>query len=187
MISIISVYPNSVNEKDGMLQRVAAIDSIVEDVDRNYLDISFLNHWLMAQLIINDKVKYYKMNFFLHFFIIMYICMKSNIVYVHSLYNAIRILPIYFFHRNIITDMHGVVVEELKMLKKKRHSIYLFSMVELIVMKYGAYFIMVTESMKKYFLKKYNIEENKTLTISIFSMNNNEIRNKYNNNIFIYI
>ena len=93
MVSIIAVYPNKENEKDGMMQRIAAIDSVIDSTERNYLEISFRKNWIYKKKEIKNNICCYKLNFFLHFILIIYLCMKSEVLYVHSIYNSFKIIP----------------------------------------------------------------------------------------------
>lgn len=182
-ICIISAYPDKKNERDGMMQRINAIDTLIGEKKRIYLELSFRRNFSSLKEIKTDKLTIYHLNCFLHFFSIMYLCLQSHIIYVHSIYNSIRILPVYFF-KNVITDMHGVVVEELRMSHATTLVCILFSIVEYIVMKFGYKFIVVTDEMRKYFSQKYHINSSRYLCISIFQ-NDHKIKQekekKYNN------
>ena len=46
MITVIAQYPDIDNEKDGMIQRIAAMDDLMKNQDRVYIDISFFRNWV---------------------------------------------------------------------------------------------------------------------------------------------
>lgn len=182
-ICIVGAYPNEKNERDGMIQRIGAIDTLIEDQRRIYLDLSFRRNIFSSKEIKTDKLTIYHLNCFLHLFAIIYLCLQSHIIYVHSIYNSIKVLPVYFFKR-VITDMHGVVVEELRMAHSNFILCILFSIVEYIVMRFGYKFIVVTNEMGEFFLQKYHIKDSNYLCISIFQSDHEikqEKERKYDN------
>lgn len=170
MILFISAYPNAENEKEGMMQRIAAIDKKRSEEERTYLKISFRSNWKVSSEKLSDKLVVMKVNFFLHFFIIMILAFKAKYIYVHSVYNAIYVLPLYIFEgRKIITDMHGVVPEELiYAYPQKKIAPMVFSFVEKIVIYYSMTIITVTNAMADHFYQKYRCKKDKFLTVPIF-------------------
>lgn len=172
MLTIIGPYPTTANEMDGMVKRVQKIDGSFEGIKRIYLVISFTK-LSFSKRDINADVTVYWMNFFLFFWYALYFCLQADVVYVHSIYNSLKILPIYFFHKKIITDMHGVVVEEIKM--NKKHNSFMiwggrivYKIVEKIAVNRSRFIIAVTNTMKKYFVNNYYIENSKVKVIPIF-------------------
>ncbi len=192
MLAIIGPYPTEHNEKDGMVRRVQKIDDSFKGIKRIYLDISFKRISCSKRRIDNDVTVYW-INFFIFFWFALYLCCKAKVIYVHSIYNSLKILPVYFFNKTIITDMHGVVVEEIKL--NKKHSRFLivggvliYKFVEWIAVKHSKRLVAVTETMKSYYVKKYNIIKDKIKVIPIFDSNQESIINR-NKNIpasFIY-
>lgn len=186
MITVIAQYPDIDNEKDGMIQRIAAMDDVMKNQDRVYIDISFFRNWILKKNVIDEHLIYYRMNIILYWWYIFYFCFKAKICYIHSIYNSLKIIPVYFFHRKVITDMHGVVVDELRM-GNARIKALLYSAVEYIVMNKGRMFIAVTEEMKRHFCYKYNVESDKFLVISIFTHNvEGDAEKVHSNNALIY-
>jgi len=166
MILFIAPYPNEYNEKDGMIQRIAAIDNLVADCDRKYLEISFRKYWFLKKEKKSINLTVLKLNFFVYFFLILWFILKAKVIYVHSIYNSLKILPFYFM-KDVITDIHGVVPEELKDDGKIIQS-YIYQFVEKIVAKHSEYLIVVTTAMKKHFLIKYQDIKAIFLMIPIF-------------------
>lgn len=172
MLTIIGPYPTPINEMDGMVRRVQKIDESFEEIKRVYLVISFTKFSFLKRYI-NDNVTVYWMNFFLFFWYALYLCLKADVIYVHSIYNSLKILPLYFSNKKIITDMHGVVVEEIKMNQNHNHFIIyggraVYRIAEKIAVKKSEFIIAVTHSMKKYFIDKYGINAFKVKVIPIF-------------------
>jgi hypothetical protein len=97
MILFVADYPGPENEKDGMMQRIAAVDARFSDVERSYLKISFVRFLRGEKNKRSDLLTVYRLNFFLHFLLIVYLACKANCIYVHSVGNALAILPFYLF------------------------------------------------------------------------------------------
>lgn len=171
MIIFISEYPNHKNERDGMIQRVLAMDHFFEDQERIYLHVSLKQNLVPKFSRKSANLSIVKINIFLHFIILIYYLVKAKIVYVHSIYNSIKILPFYYL-KCIITDMHGVVPEELMM---NNHKIWakIFGLVESIVIRKSHAIITVTNSMKEHLKEKYRLNSLKAYIIPIFDVNNN--------------
>ncbi|MFQ2277630.1 glycosyltransferase family protein [Aeromonas hydrophila] len=198
MLSFISQFPSSHNEKDGLFQRVKYIDSLFSDEKRVYLDISFFSNFKLKKICI-DNVSVYQINFFFHMLLIAKILWKSKVIYVHSIYNSIRILPFYLLkcRRYIITDFHGVVPEELEMMGHKLRA-KIYYLIELVVIYGGFRFIFVTKKMKNYYYdSKYSflrLGNERAIILPIISVNskyqlgNNKIidRSFLNSKVAIY-
>lgn len=167
MIAIIGEHPNQSNERDGMVQRIAAIDNLIKDKDRRYLEISLRKHWKQEYLLENG-IEVYKLNFFVHFILILKLLLSSSYIYVHSIYNSLRILPFYYFFNNIITDLHGVVPDELSMYNEKIKAKF-FRLIEKVVVAHSFKLIAVTETMQNYYIQKYPFAKEKFIFISIFA------------------
>lgn len=185
MILFISDFPNADNEKDGMVQRIAAIDEIVKDFKRVYLEISFRKYWLITSKKYSSKLSVIKINFFLYFLVIFYFAIKSKVIYVHSVYHALRILPIYFI-RPVFTDMHGVVPEEL-LFQKQYIKAWVFEIVERIVVKNSKCIIVVTRAMAKHFRCKYLYSKSQFLHIPIFDIFKSALTKKTKANKLVVI
>lgn len=167
MLTIIGAHPNPDNEKDGMIQRIAAIDDLIKEQKRRYLEIHFRRYW-NSKYTKENGVDVYKLNFFMHFFKILRMLMYSRYIYVHSIYNSLNIFPFYFFFKNIITDLHGVVPDELNMYGKNKLA-RLYNWIEKKALLHSYKIIAVTEAMEDHYIKKYPLTQGKFLFISIFS------------------
>lgn len=172
MLTAIGAYPTTQNDREGRQRRIRKIDETFGKCSRRYLDISFKKNWI-PHIYKHDNVIEYHLNFFAHLVMILYFCCTAKCIYVHSMVNAIYILPAYFLCRNIITDMHGIIVEENRMdtrhgkiIKCIRDKI--FTLAERIVVRKSKFIITVTQNMKKYFITKYSIDQSRAITIPIF-------------------
>lgn len=167
MITVIGQHPNQFNERDGMIQRIAAIDNLIKCQKRRYLEIHFRKYW-KGEHLVEDGIEVYKWNFFIYFFSILSMLISSDYIYVHSIYNSRVVFPFYFFLKNIITDLHGAVPDELEMYGQNKRA-KLYSWIESKVLYHSYKIIAVTEAMENYYTDKYPFTKGKFLCISIFS------------------
>lgn len=164
MILFVAPFPALSDQKDGFTQRIAWIDSLVKDQARIYVDISYRNFW-RARRHSFGKVTVLQLNGLLHLFYILYLFNRASTVYVHSVYNSLKALPAYWLARPI-TDLHGVVPEELAYAGKRWHAC-LFGFVERVALRRSATVIHVTSAMKRHFKSKYGRESLADRTVAI--------------------
>lgn len=131
MILFIAPDPHKGQKREGFLQRVMAIDEIFGDSEKLYFDNLDNDHDRAAALI------------------------NADLIYVHSIYNATKIIEYYgIFGKKIVTDLHGVVPEEQEVLGSKENADLMQEIEERVFSK-GKNFVVVTNSMKDHFIKKY--------------------------------
>lgn len=164
MIVFIAPFPALSDEKDGMVQRIASIDALVGDRPRVYLDISFRRFWSKRTHRFGEATVF-QLNGLLHFFSIVSWLKKASVVYIHSVFNAAVAMPAYWVARPI-TDLHGVVPEEL-VFQGYRGRARLLEFVERVVLRRSAVVIHVTANMKQHFRMKYNRQSTADLIIPI--------------------
>lgn len=164
MIVFVAPFPALADEKDGMIQRVESIDSLVSDLPRIYLDISFRRFWSKRTHRFGEATVF-QLNGFLHVFTIVSWLKKASVVYIHSVFNALVAIPAYWVARPI-TDLHGVVPEEL-VFQGYRGRARLFNFVERIVLRRSSVVVHVTAAMKRHFRVKHQRHLAADLTISI--------------------
>lgn len=152
MITVIAPYPTKANQKDGMTQRILSIDKLVESQERRYLEISF-RRYLKKSVEQSGRLQIFQLNAFLHFFLIFKIMKSSKLVYIHSAYNALKILPFIPFV-TIVFDAHGIVPEELSLSNHRLASLIIF-IAEWFVVKRCAILVCVSNSMRLHFENKY--------------------------------
>lgn len=131
MILFVAQNPRKIQKREGFLQRVMAIDGIFEDNHKVYID----------DLNSKDEIAEALTN--------------SDLIYVHSIYNAEKILDYYdLFGHKIVTDLHGVVPEEESMYGRENVARNM-SLVEEKVFRCSNVFVAVTTTMANHFSKKY--------------------------------
>ncbi len=182
-------YPKDNDFKEGCLQRVLAIDKILsqKNITRIYVakseKFSFLPRIIFLQEDIFE-IKASEKNF-LHLFYLLYIAIKSDCIYLHSI---MRIkTPIHFlmflFSKTKIIDLHGAVPEELLLQGKKLRS-RIFEKVERFTLKKADLIISVSDSMTEYIKNKHNLKNKKFIQLPIFSLkSNNLVRKEYSKKV----
>jgi len=163
MIVFLAPDPQKTKAREGFLQRVAAIDKIFSDEKRIYHeDTSDDNEQLAKDLV------------------------SADLIYVHSIYHSRKILLCYpILADKIITDLHGVVPEEIEY-SGDTDSSRALSAVEKIVFTHGKNFVAVSQAMVDHFSRKYKLStEVKWAILPIFESENtvNVEKKKINNNV----
>lgn len=167
MLLFVADEPTTQNEKDGMFQRIEWVDKQFAEVSRFIVSVSVRRNLRRTRFRRSETLVAERLNLFLHFPRLFYLASRSKIIYVHSCHNALHILPLYFLCSRIITDMHGIVPEEVRS-NGKIWSSRLMSIVERIVIKRSAALVMVTQAMRDHFRKKYNLkDEGRMYTVPI--------------------
>jgi len=157
MLVFVSQNPDVKGNIGGMMRRIAAIDSIFEDVPRLYLQVSFkrnLRHTLRKEGLISIE----SINYFLHHRHLFSRLENAACIYVHSAWNGLKISPYYSrYGRKIISDLHGVVPEE-ESFRGNRMLGAVFNLVERQMVNHSCLAVVVTDQMARHFLDKYAAE-----------------------------
>lgn len=170
MIVFIANYPTEDNLRDGMVQRIAAIDTLAEGKKRVYLSISFKRNF-KRKTIHHDECTVEYLNYFVHARLIIRYIKDATTVYVHSIYNLFKI---FFFYQSTktILDIHGVVPEELELMKRYKFA-KIYSMVEKNAIRNCVKLVHVTSSMLYHYENKYRLPlKHKSIILPIFESSN---------------
>jgi hypothetical protein len=151
-ICVIASFPSAANAKDGMIQRVAHIDGLMADLPRRYLDLSFRRFFKQEERS-EGLATVHCLNVFRHFFLILRMLQAARIVYVHSAYNALRILP-FSTRAHVVFDAHGIVPEE-RALEGHHRAACILSVAERFILNRCDTLVCVTRSMHRHFLGKH--------------------------------
>lgn len=162
-------FPDDRYPKNGMINRIASIDSYFKAEKRTYLYVSLRKN-LKKYHVLNGAIEIFELNLFLHFFRIVNILFSAENIYSHSIHLMKNIwfiiLPL---KQRIILDAHGVVPEEIEYFERKSYLYYLLLLTERIVFaKKNATIVCVTEAMKIHFIHKYPKFKGKFLVFNIF-------------------
>lgn len=154
-ITFVSRYPDAISEREGMMQRVKAVDFLVNRYPRQYLELYYKGHYCLEHRNPIDNLDVLSGNMFVHSPLVLYEASRSPLVYVHSIYNALKILPVYqYAGSKIITDLHGIVPEELQLQGHRRWA-RLFGFVESLVVRKSRLLITVSDAMSSFLIEKY--------------------------------
>ncbi len=152
MIVVVAPFPSTENQKDGMIQRVAYIDSLILDMPRIYLELSLTGNVRGASRI-DGLVTIHRLNVFVHFFRIRAIMRAAHLVYVHSAHNSLRCLP-FSTRATVVFDAHGIVPEEM-IAEGKRSIAWMMAVAERFMLRRCDVLVCVTRSMLAHFKRKY--------------------------------
>jgi glycosyltransferase involved in cell wall biosynthesis len=150
----IADWPDLNRDPTGMIQRIAAVDRLFEDVPRLYLQISFrrvFRHRINS--FGNARVE--SLNFFLHQHVVVDRLRRAPWVYVHSCMHAIKLFPhLPNLRSKLIVDLHGVVPEEIDFLGQPILS-KAFGFIERQVVRYSQCLVIVTRKLGQHIVDKY--------------------------------
>jgi glycosyltransferase involved in cell wall biosynthesis len=166
MIVFLSFYPDELTERDGMMQRVAAIDSMFSGHRRLYLRVS-LKGYRRHTVTVRGPVSIERVNLFIHHRYIDYRLREASCVYVHSVLNALSPLPyLWKFNHKTVLDLHGVVPEELVFMGRRKLATF-YSFAEWVMVKNCRLVVVVTQKMRQHFLTKYGgyLDASRILTL----------------------
>lgn len=155
-VAIVAPCPVNSEAREGWMSRIAAVDRIFEDKHRIYIDPYSgapagppvfeergpLVHECKVQLTRGD-----------HHALLERIVLASRLVYVHTAHLGRFLLPFYPTGK-IVTDMHGVVPEEERMLGRPAAATF-YEGVERVILKNSRYIVVVTDAMRDHLLAKH--------------------------------
>ncbi|EGE1662931.1 glycosyl transferase family 2 [Escherichia coli] len=181
MLLIIADYPNEMNMREGAMQRIDAIDSLIRDRKRVYLNISFKKHLVRSNSSFNNVIVE-NLNAIIHRNIIKQYMQKSTTIYVHSVYNLLKVITLIDLKKTIL-DIHGVVPEELLADNKKLLS-KVYNMVEKKGVLGCKKLIHVSTEMQKHYEAKYGVNlAERSIVLPIFEYKNiTQSQNKWTEN-----
>lgn len=161
-ILFLTKYPRSSCLKDGYFQRVFAIDKVLTDFDRYYVDYASFRFIPLVKKINSNifEIQTCKYNP-LGLLLVLFYAYKSDAVYLHSILrlNSVFHKVVFLLAKKRIIDLHGVVPEELEYygsteLKNK------FDKIENFALHKADIVIGVTKKMIDYVTKKHDIKKN---------------------------
>lgn len=148
MILFIAPDPHKQLSREGYLQRVAAIDAMFAAHEKIYSEN------LKSQEELVD------------------VMIDADVIYLHSIYQSEKILSSYsFFADKIITDLHGLVPQELAIMGDEyQHISRHMENVEKTVLSNGRQFVAVSQNMADYYTKKYKLRNTTWIILPIFEI-----------------
>lgn len=187
---IVSRYPKD-DKIEGEFRRILEIDRVFSEVPRLYLELSFTQNRCAMSERISDGITVERLNIFLHFLQIYRMLKRAAVIYVATMGNSLRILPAYMFHSFIISDIHGILTEEIREYglfswASMKCRFFLYRLVEYIVSKRSRKIITVTKEMTRYIHRHYT-KTAKCIEIPIFVQSEKKGGDiEKNMNLYIY-
>lgn len=165
MIVFLSDYPDELTERDGMMRRVAAIDSMFAGHRRLYLQMSF-KRYKRRTVAVQGLVTVERANFFVHYRYIDLRLREASCIYVHSIFNALKPSHLWRFRHKTVFDAHGIVPEELVFAGRHRLA-KVCGFAESMMVRNCGLLVVVTQKMGQHFLKKYRgrLDASRILTL----------------------
>ncbi len=151
-ILFIATYPQGLDIRDGMAQRIAAVDEEFKDYNRIYLSLSLNNKYREDKL--SSTLTQYYLNPLVHSQRIKELIKASDMQYMHSIHNSVRFIPFIKLCSNLVLDVHGVVPEESKLKGDKIKSI-IYNWIEKMCFQYIKSAVVVSDAMRLHFISKY--------------------------------
>ena len=158
-IVFLAPYPTTENIKEGMMQRVAAIDAMFSEAEykKIYIVPSFKTFGNSKQEI-KDNVVCYHLSMWTEVKKMVSLINNAAIVYCHSLY-GISIVGLWFWKKikttNVIWDVHGIIPEELKFAGMNGFKVKMFAKLERLIIYNVPKIVVVTNAMKYHLEAKY--------------------------------
>lgn len=166
-ILFLAPYPTPENIKDGMINRVRAIDLFFMDTPRTYLQVS-LKRFVKKTQYKDGNAQILELNLLFHLFSILHIIRSHDYIYSHSIY-MLKFLWLFVCSAkaHLTLDIHGVVPEEEQNFHGNPQAGVYFNFIEKKIFKKLSNAVCVTNSMKKYYEKKYPFYKGKYIIYSI--------------------
>ncbi|WP_113651714.1 glycosyltransferase family protein [Pedobacter namyangjuensis] len=175
-------FPSTeLEKKEGMAQRILAVDQHFKSYRRIYLQISFLQFLKKKTVNVEENCVQLSVNLFFHFFTIIKIFKRSRALYFHSMINVMpSIIPVLLApKRKIILDIHGVVPEENYFTGRKLMGM-IYSLAESIIFKRLTIALCVSQAMIDFYKKKYKNSRTNYVIYTILPANL-----AFNQNVFV--
>lgn len=173
-IYVVAPFPMEDNIKDGMVQRIKAVDALLSGFKRTYVNLNLKNP-IYKKIIHSENVTELVFNPIFPLFIVIHFILKAKIIYIHSIHPFKFLFYSFLFlsknKKNIILDAHGVVPEEL-LLYKKPIKFYYMLWIERMIFNKLSHCICVSRTMAKHFqsrFRKYDIQYHILFTSELLS------------------
>ncbi len=156
MVLFLADYPTGETQHEGASQRIHAVDRQFRGMQRIYLFVSHRRFLRMQTQQLPDGAIQYRCHLLIHFFFIRRLMRHTAVVYIHSIINALPVLPLLPFVRRekLVLDAHGLVPEEQTMAGARRKG-RLYGLTEKILFRRLSHLVVVTNAMAAYFNEKY--------------------------------
>ena len=188
-ILIIGQVPYQTNEKDGMVQRELAIDNLICDYKRIYIEnivpdfyfLKFPKKYFKNKVYnYKNKLKQLKTNKvkllpYINKKRLFELCKNAKMIYIHSIYSINKLNQDNILTKckdKIIIDIHGCAVEELGLYNIDQSMINKFQQIEAEYFNSVNTLIAVTQNMIDFYKRKYPDIKTNFILLPIFNKNN---------------
>ncbi|CAM4029953.1 glycosyltransferase [Flavobacterium weaverense] len=164
-------FPTPENIKEGMMQRVYAIDKMFgnDEYDKTYI-IPRIKALKTKCKQVDENTVEIKLSIWISFLLLLRKLKSADVIYCHSLYGlslaGFLFLP-FLKKKEIVWDVHGIIPEEIKFAKGGDLKFFVYSILERLLISKVTKVIVVTNAMKRHLLKKYNNLESEILVYPI--------------------
>ncbi len=169
MILVVGQYPDESNHRDGMVQRIAAVDGMLAAHERVYVTLVHEPFRDLGGEVVQvaPRTRRVQLNWFeeAHVALLSKLATEASCVLVHSLHWAQHVMPLYRA-RPVVTDLHGVVPEE-HAFSGDTEAAHHFERVEAFVMRHGALHLSVSEAMAAHVRAKHPGLTGELLTLPV--------------------
>ena len=158
-IIFLAPYPTESNSKEGMMQRVKAIDELFSEKEyaKIYIVIRFKSI-RSEKKEITQAITEFRLSIWTSFFFLLSLFSKASLIYAHSLYGVSIAGFLYLWKvckTNFIWDVHGIIPEELRFAGKNKLKVLVYNCLEKKVISNTNKIIVVTNAMAEHLRTKY--------------------------------
>src|SRR5262245_9262227 len=156
MIVVVAPYPAPDAARDGWRSRIAAVDRLLADQPRVYVEV--VDEGLRevpAPQAVGERVQLQRLDLSRtsHARRLRELLSDADLVYVHTVHSARYVLPFYATGK-VVTDVHGLAPEEEEMYGKSASRRF-YDEVEAVVLRESRFTVAVTEAMVEHLRRKH--------------------------------
>lgn len=159
-IVFLAPFPTSENIREGMMQRVYAVDKMFgnNEYEKTYIIPRFKTFKTKYKEVDNNVIEI-NLSVWTSFLVLLRKLKNTDVVYSHSLYGmslaGLLFLP-FSKSKNFVWDVHGIIPEEIKLAGHNKLKQLVYSLLESLAIKRATKIIVVTNAMKRHLCEKYN-------------------------------
>jgi hypothetical protein len=164
MILFLADYPDGAESRDGVAQRIVAIDQLFLDDRRVYLGLSLKRFWV-PRVRREGLRTVVRANAITGIALVIATAVRCRVAYVHSAYGALYAAYVLPFIR-FVFDVHGVVPEEQEILGHRWRA-RLLARVEALCLRFARVVVCVTREMEGHVIRKNPASRSRRIVLPI--------------------
>lgn len=158
-IVFLAPFPSETNTREGMMQRVDAIDKLFDTCEYHKIYVvPRLKTLRTSRNEILPNIIELRISIWTSFFLLIRLLKDADIVYSHSLY-GMSISAFLFLRllrkKNFVWDVHGIIPEEIKLAGLGKVKQFVYNRLERAAFKNTKKIVVVTNAMSDHFRRKY--------------------------------